>query len=502
MSPLRRLPDVLTVRAHTSPDAVAQDDTHRAITFAEWDAEAAAIGGGLTASGVQVGDRVLLPITNNHGVDMAVVFIAVQRAGAIAVPLNTRLTQEEMKYFAQLTGAAWIVTDVPDKLPELQVKAIWTVEDVPRDVSSLLDQSALDPEGDLDIISTSGTTGRPKGVVFTHADLVSKIGDGTRTTTSKVILHALPYTGFGGCHGLMLSPLNFGSTVIVQPHFDPAGMVELIETKRPDTLHLVPSMLRLILDQPGIEDRDFSSVRFVITGTAPLPADTVVRVHDLWPDIRVVNVYGQTESQARVATRSQASVLKPGSVGSPDDPSTVEIRDANGVAVATGVDGAIWTKAAVPRRYWGDEENTRKTWTGGWLDTGDIGHFDEDGDLILTGRSKEIIIRGGYNIGPGEVENVLLAHPAVADVAVVGVPHSVLGEDVAAAVVFHDGHVATAEQLAAFAGEHLAANKIPRTFVVMDALPYNQNLKVVKRDLIPELTAAADADRARRAAAR
>lgn len=498
----QRVPDLLAVRAQSTPDRTAHDDTSRTLTFAEWDAECSAVAGGLTASGVVVGDRVLLPITNHHGVDMAVLFLAVQRAGAIAVPLNTRLTKDEMRYFADLTGARWVVTDVPEKLPTLDVEASWTVDQVPRDPSSLLDQTALDPDADADIISTSGTTGRPKGVVFTHRDLMDRFGDGTASSPSKILMHALPFSGFGGCHGLMLSTLHYGSTLVTQPVFDPAGMVELIEAKHPDTLHLVPSMLRLILDLPNVEQADLSSVRWVITGTAPLPADTVSRMNDLWPHIRVVNVYGMTESAVSVATKTRTSVLKPGSVGTPDDPTSVEIRDVSGAVVPVGVDGEVWTRAGRPRRYWGDDRTTQATWTGGWLNTGDIGHFDQDGDLILTGRSKELIIRGGYNIAPGEVENVLLAHPAVADAAVVGVPHPVLGEDVAAAVVLHAGADVSGDDLRANLREQLADNKVPRTIVFKESLPYNQNLKILKRELVPELTSAAEKDREQRAATR
>jgi acyl-CoA synthetase (AMP-forming)/AMP-acid ligase II len=158
--------------------------------------------------------------------------------------------------------------------------------------------------------------------------------------------------------------------------------------------------------------------------------------------------------------------------------------------------GEVYGKLAHPRRYWNDAEATRAAWVGGWTRTGDLGYVDADGDLILCGRSKELIIRGGYNITPMEVETVLFDHPAVKEAAVVGIPHQTLGEDVAAAVVLRPGQQASAEEIGAWCRERLAANKTPRTIVFLEALPYNQNAKVLKRELLPVLQAAAEARKA------
>jgi acyl-CoA synthetase (AMP-forming)/AMP-acid ligase II len=165
--------------------------------------------------------------------------------------------------------------------------------------------------------------------------------------------------------------------------------------------------------------------------------------------------------------------------------------------VANGVVGEIYGRQPNPRRYWRDPEATASTFGDGWTRTGDLGYVDGDGDLILVGRSKELIIRGGYNITPLEIETVLHDHPAVKDAAVVGIPHDVLGEDVAAAVSLRDGASATAAELQAWCRERIADNKVPRTLLVLDTLPYNQNAKVLKRDLVPVLSQAAAARRAR-----
>jgi acyl-CoA synthetase (AMP-forming)/AMP-acid ligase II len=324
--------------------------------------------------------------------------------------------------------------------------------------------------------------------VFSHADLIDRLGDGTDWSRAGTMLHALPFTGYGGCHGLMLSTLSFGHTLVTQPKFDPHGFLHLVADRRPNTLHLVPSMLRLILDLPDVADFDAGSVRWIITGTAPLPHDSVRRAAELWPKARIINTYGMTEASVGTTTRTRESALKPGSVGTPEDPDSVQIRDDSGEPVPPGEPGEVWTRVKQPRRYWNDPEATAAAWNGGWLRTGDLGYIDADGDLILTGRAKELIIRGGYNIGPVEIEDVLHQHPDVLEAAVVGVPHEVLGEDVAAAVVLRAGSTVDAADLQEWCRERLADNKVPRDIAIVDALPYNQNAKVVKRDLVPLLT--------------
>jgi long-chain acyl-CoA synthetase len=487
---------VLAVRAARTPDHIAHDDTRTVLTFEEWHLRCDAVAGGLAAAGVQPGDRVLLPITNAHAADFAVCYLAAQRAGAIAVPLSPRLAPRESGELADLVGAAWAITDVPDGIEHLSLRRAWTVDDLPEDAGALPDQAALPADGDADIVCTSGTTGRPKGVVFSHAELLERVGDGTGTRRSRKLLHALPFTGFGGCHGLMLSTLQFGSALITQPAFDAAGFLDLVDARRPDTLHLVPSMIRLILNLPDIASRRLDSVHWIITGTAPVPHDTVARLAELWPDVRVVNTYGMTESAVSVSTRDADSVRKPGCVGRPE-PGTIEIRDETGTVLPQGRTGEIWTRAGRPRRYWNDPAATASTWRDGWLCTGDLGHIDEDGDLVITGRAKELIIRGGYNISPAEIEDVLHMHPAVSEAAVTGVPHDVLGEDVAAAVVIRPGSTTTVDDLRDWCAERLASNKVPRTLVLLDGLPHNQNAKVVKRELASILEEAA---RRRRAA--
>ncbi|MET0138080.1 MAG: class I adenylate-forming enzyme family protein, partial [Sphingobium sp.] len=428
---VRRLPDALKVRAQHQPDEVAHDDTQRAITFADWDREADEIGGGLAAAGLVPGDRVFLPISNSKAVEMAIAVFAVLRAGGIAVPINVRLSPNEIREFATLTEPRFALHNSASAIEGLDLAGSWHVDAMPRELSALPDQAALDAQADAEILGTSGTTGKIKGVVVSHPDLLGQ-ATGLNMDKSRSTLHALPFTGSGGNLGTLMLPVKGGATTYTQPKFDPAGFMELAATKRPETVYLVPSMLRLILDLPNVADYDFSAVKWLMTGTAPLPNDSVKRAIALWPHVRVRNSYGMSEGSFGMVTRSNASVLKPGCVG-PADPNMVEIRTEAGEPTPKGEVGEVYGFQRHARRYWNDAEATAASFVGGWTKTGDLGYIDEEGDLILCGRSKELIIRGGYNITPLEIETVLHNHPAVKDAAVVGIDHEILGEDVAAA---------------------------------------------------------------------
>lgn len=499
-SNVRRICDALKIKAGLLPDRIAHDDTRRAITFREWDAEVDDVAGGLAAAGLLAGERIFLAIDNNNAVEMAIATLAVMRAGGIAVPLNTRLSPTETRTYYDLIEPRFAITNVPERLSGLPLEKVWSVDDMPRALAALPDQSGFDANADAMILGTSGTTGAIKGVVNSHPNLMHLVGDGCQVQKHhNATLHALPFTSSGGMHGELLLPLVGGATCYTQPRFDPAGFLQLVATKRPTTLYFVPTMLRLILDHPEVAKTDFSSVRHILTGTAPLPHDSAARALALWPHINMRNSYGMSEGGASASTKSNEALLKPGCVG--QMPPTMQIRDDSGAPVASGIVGEIYGKASHPRRYWRDTEGSKKGWVGDWTRTGDLGYVDSDGDLIISGRLKEIIIRGGFNLSPVEIENVLYAHPAVKDAAVVGISHAILGEDAAAAVTLNSGFTVTPEALGLWCKERLADNKIPRTIVIVDALPLNANSKVVKRELKPVLERA-DAERRARAEAK
>ncbi|MEN9717188.1 MAG: hypothetical protein RIQ99_66 [Pseudomonadota bacterium] len=493
MVEVKRISDALKVRATHQRDEIAHDGINRAITYAEWDREADEVGGGLAAAGLKPGDRVFLPISNAHAVEMAIAVFAVFRAGGIACPINTRLNAKEIADFAELTTPRWCITDVPEVVASLKLDGCWSVNAMPRDLGALPDQASLDPNADAEILGTSGTTGKIKGVVVSHPDLMKGV-TGTNMDRSRSTLNALPLTGSGGNLGIVMLPARGGATAITQPKFDPKGFLELVKEKQPNLVYLVPSMLRLILDHPDVKDYDFAGVKYLMTGTAPLPHDSVKRALELWPHVRMRNSYGMSEGGIGIGTTTQEQVLKPGCVGKL--PEHMQLRDEVGnIVTQPGVVGEIYGYQSHPRRYWNDDEATRASFIGGWTKTGDLGYVDEDGDLIMAGRSKELIIRGGYNITPLEIETVLHLHPAVQQAAVVGVEHEVLGEDVAAAVTLRPGQSATPDEIIAFCRQHLADNKVPRTLLILDEMPLNPNGKILKKELVDPLTGAAKARR-------
>lgn len=494
MGQVRRISDALKVRAQHQAGEIAHDGVNRLITYAEWDREADEIGGGLAAAGLVPGDRVFLPISNAHAVEMAVAVFAVFRAGGIACPINTRLNAREIADFAELTTPRWCITDVPDVVAGLQLDGCWTVDAMPRDLAALPDQASLDPNADAEILGTSGTTGKIKGVVVSHPDLMKGV-TGTNMDKSRSTLNALPLTGSGGNLGIVMLPARGGATAITQPKFDPKGFLELVKEKQPNLVYLVPSMLRLILDHPDVANYDFAGVKYLMTGTAPLPHDSVKRALDLWPHVRMRNSYGMSEGGIGIGTTTREQVLKPGCVGKL--PPHMQLRDeAGNVVTQPGVVGEIYGFQKHARRYWNDLEATAASFIGGWTKTGDLGYVDADGDLIMAGRSKELIIRGGYNITPLEIETALHQHPAVQQAAVVGVEHEVLGEDIAAAVTLRPNTSATPDEIIAFCRQHLADNKVPRTLLVLDHMPLNPNGKILKKELVAPLTEAAKARRA------
>jgi len=494
-----RLPDLLRIRAQQIPDRLAHDDTRRRMTVRQWHLASDGVAGGLAAAGLRAGERVLLPISNDNAVEMAIAVIAVMKAGGIAAPVSTRLAERELVEYTDLVEPRFAITNIIDKVSNLNAERIWGVSEMPEDTDAPPDQALWDGVTDCMIMGTSGTTGKIKGVVIKHVDLVARAGDPYQFDKhGNSTLHALPFTGSGGMQGECILPILRGQSCYTQPRFDAGGFLRLVEEKRPTSVFLVPTMLRLLLDHPDAAHADFSSVRHVLTGTAPLARDSVVSTLELWPHVKFQNSYGMSEGGVGIGTTTLEMVLKPGCVGRM--PAHMQIRNEVGKPVENGVVGEIYGVQSAPRRYWRDEQASKASWVDGWTKTGDLGYVDVDGDLILTGRAKELIIRGGYNITPMEVENVLHEHTAVSEAAVVGVPHDVLGEDIAAAITLKTGHCASDNEIIAFCEARLADNKVPRTIMILDQLPKNQNAKILKRELAPILEGAAQAARRERQA--
>ena len=476
------------------------------MTFAEWDGAANAMARRLLEAGLEPGGRVGIHLHHELALHWLVSYSAAHRAGGVAVPMNPRLAPAEVAHVLAHSGATAIVADgdlvrrdleaggdrlvalvdagaedgtVPPPAPEGPVLG-WA-EATAGDRSPF--QAPRQSDDLADILYTSGTTGRPKGVAVRHSN-GSMIGAVEPNWTGGGWLHASPLFTFAGI-ALVYTPMKLGLQVIYQPRFDADRWLRVVEEEHPVAVFLVPAMAHLLIDHPRFAEVDLSSVQMCSVGSAPLAPYVVERLQAKMPDALVSNNYGMTEAGSAYCIMPQGEAVKrPGSVGQIAPPAVVQIVDEHDQPLPPDVVGEV--RLQMPgrqREYFNDPEATADTWKDGWLVTGDLGKLDEDGYLYIVGRSKDVIIRGGNNVHATDVEHALVQHDAVKEVAVVGAPHPVLGEDVVAFVVLQPGARAGAEELRAFGLEHLADYKVPRQFVFVDELPRNPTGKVVKQEL-------------------
>jgi long-chain acyl-CoA synthetase len=334
----------------------------------------------------------------------------------------------------------------------------------------------------IDLMYTSGTTGAPKGVVAPHPPTGSvPVPD---RWSGLGFLSSSPFSTTSGVL-LVYGPMRAGMAGWYLPRFDAGHWLSIVEQRRPTVAFVVPAMVQLLVAHPHFGEADLSGLAVLTIGGAPVAPATLERLAAGMPGTEILVGYGLTEFGAVTRSPGGDGGRHLGSVGRPLPGVELRIVDADGEVVGPGVEGEITVSGAGPRRsYFREAESTRETWKEGWLHSGDLGRIDEDGFLWITGRNKDLIIRGGHNIAPGEVENALYAHPDVVEAAVAGIPHDVLGEDVGAWVVLREGSRATEDDLRAFLTARLAGYKVPRRLQIVPALPRNAAGKVAKLDLV------------------
>lgn len=470
------------------------------MTYAHWEQVSNAVARGLTATGVAAGDRVGLLFDNSGWLDYAVTYFATLKAGAVAVPVSSRLTQGEAGHILEHCGATTLVAQA-DHVDLAQRACPDGTTCLEADIGELSAGRSGDPfpvertETDLaEIIYTSGTTGVPRGVAAPHGNIATD-AVAAGMIPGATFLHAIPLATFGGTYAMMVRPVANRWSNVVMSRFDAERHSALIEEHRVTIAYLVPAMARLIVDSGAPARHDVSSLEMIWFGAAPMPPDTLQRLADAFPGAGLLNIYGATEGGG-AGTAMFYDRERPLSVGTPVGGSRIRIVDEDGDDCLPGETAEVWIArpAGVPGRYYyGDEAASAQTFVGDWVRTGDAGYRDADGYLHLVDRIKDIIIRGGYNISSVEVEGVLHAHPAVAEAAVVGIPHDVLGEDVAAVVVPRAGAQPSVEELLDFCRQRLADYKVPRHVEFAIELPRNLMGKVLKRELRSRLATSAEA---------
>jgi long-chain acyl-CoA synthetase len=481
-------------------EAVERFDDHRALLFegqwltsAELASRARRAARGFTELGVRPGDRVVVVMANCPEVGLS--YSALWRAGAVPTPALFLLTEEELRHVVEDSGAVAAVTTpeflakVQAAAPGLPVVVVGGEGGVPWEHLEagtelpLVDRS---PEDLAALLYTGGTTGRSKGVALTHAGLDAAGFAASEASFSPGRTSMLLPLPLAHAYGLLVTVGGLHSrepsSAFLMRWFDPAGWVRLVEEHRIQTSALVPSMLQMLLGQP-LEEHDLSSLERVSSGAAPLAAEVIAEFERRIPTCQVREGYGCTESSALISTQPVGE-RKTGSVGKPVQGVQVRIELPDGRDAAPGEDGEICVAGAtLMQGYWRSPEATDFALRDGWLHTGDVGHLDEDGWLYVVDRIKDLIIRGGFNVYPRDVEDVLLAHPDVAATAVVGRPDPKLGEEVVAFVQLVPGGTATPEELVAFSKQHLGAYKYPREVRLVDSIPLTSVMKTDRKAL-------------------
>jgi len=473
------------------------------VTYGDMADRAARLAEGLRARGVVPGDVVGL-LSYNCPEFLETVFAA-NYLGAIAMPINWRLAAPEVRYILEHSQARALVCDealvgvAADAMAGMDSRPLAVcVAPSPSDgwlaLADLRSARVTTPParaaGDdvHRLMYTSGTTGRPKGVMLTHANLAW-----------KNLAHLVEFGYTGADLGLACGPLYHvgaldltttsliaaGATTILHRVFDAERVVDELERSRVTTVWLAPAMVNAIMALPGIEERDLSCVRLIINGGEKMPIPLIERIQRTFPSAWFADAYGLTETVSGDTFLDRDSLLsKLGSVGRPCLHLELDVWDPMGRSVAAGERGEIVLRGPkVFPGYWRDPDATAAAFAGGWFHTGDIGVRDEDGYLFIVDRLKDMIVSGGENIAGSEIERVLYEHPDVLEAAVVGRPHERWGEVPVAYVVRRPGATTTADELISHCSTQLAKFKVPKDIDFLDALPRNPSGKILKREL-------------------
>ncbi|MBD0735106.1 acyl-CoA synthetase [Streptomyces sp. CBMA29] len=497
---------ILDYHAAQRPEAVAiVQDEHR-LTVRELHERVNQAAAGLAGLGIGRGDVVGLLLSNRP--EFLELVYAVNRLGALFMPLNYRLSEEEWQYILGHAEATAIVTE-PEFAPSLdrisgrltglehrlQVGTRtpadpWTgYEDLlARHKGARVDPVDVGPDDLQRLMYTSGTTSRPKGVCITYGNVQAKnlahiVHFGL--TSADTTLVCGPLYHVGGLDMPALGTLYAGGRIVVQRRFDATAVLEAIQRDHVTNLWLAPAMVNAVLQVPDREKYDTASVRFVLGGGEKTPEPVLRRIMTAFPNAWYADAYGLTETVSGDTFLDRDHALaKLGSVGRPVPHTRVRIVDDNGGEVPAGELGEITLRGPkVFPGYWRDEKATAAALRGGWFHTGDIGHLDADGYLFIDDRKKDMIVSGGENIATPEVERVLYEHPAVLEAAVVALTHPRWGEVPRAFIVLRPGAAATPDELREFCRTRLARFKVPARFDFLAELPRTPSGKVLKRTL-------------------
>jgi acyl-CoA synthetase (AMP-forming)/AMP-acid ligase II len=504
--------DIVRDHARTQGQIAAFTFGDEEITFAELDEGANRVANGLAALGVMPGERVAF-LGKNHPLYFEAL-LGAARMGAVMTSVNWRLAAPEVAYIlanceARVVfvgeGFADMIAAVRGDCPAVElVIGIDAHDHAGADYRIWRDGFPATPpahrvraEDDALQLYTSGTTGKPKGAVMTHGSILSSRDAAASGADMRawqepipgdVTLLAMPCFHISGT-GTGIGTMVAGTNAIVLPEYDPTRALDLIANYNISKIFLVPAAIQILLNHPRVGETDFSRLKYVTYGASPIPLELMREAMRVL-GCGFVQMYGMTETSGTIVALDPEDHVPEGSprmrsVGRPLAGVEIKIIDADGNPVPTGSVGEIATRSSKNMRgYWNNPEATAATIDAeGWLRTGDAGYLDADGYLYIHDRVKDMIISGGENVYPAEVENALYAHPRVADVAVIGVPDAKWGEAVKACVVVKPGEELTEAELIAHARQHIAGYKCPKSVDFIAALPRNPSGKILRREL-------------------
>ena len=493
------LADFLTDTSNRIPDHQAILYEGNSITFAEMSRKVDALCRRFSRSGLKPGDVCIQMMPSS--LNWALVYYALAKMGAVVVPVNFLFRQRELDYIFRDSGARAFIGHhdyLNDAVPALNAHPAVAIriaegENMPTGFTQLKD--LFDGDGDFPtyptkdddpfaVIYTSGTTGEPKGAVLTHKSLMTDVTAVSKVRHTKphdIVLSVLPlFHIYGQTHSLNIS-IYSGLTIRMWTGFDAEKVMDAIEEEKSSILYAVPTMVNRLVELAESRPPERSSLRFVISGGASLPVEVLHRFEKIY-ETTIYESYGLTEFSPTCVENPFGRETRPGSIGLPIPPFKIKIVDKNDQDAAVGEVGELCIKgSAVMKEYLNKPGATARALRDGWLHTGDLARMDEDGYIYIVDRKKDLIIRGGYNVYPREIEEVLYTHDAVFEAAVFGIPDDDLGEEIAAVIVPKPGAEISADDLRQYVKSLVAPYKYPRIIKFSDELPKTAAGKILKR---------------------
>lgn len=468
---------------HPDAEALVMGDTR--LTWADFAAECERVARALAALGVTGGGRVLMILNNVPG--FVITLFALARLGAVAVPASIRASAHEVAFFLEDSGATLLIHDgrQDERLPSGQSARFVAFDDL-EDGPDIPDAHPSEEDVAF-ILYTSGTTGRPKGAMLTHLNVVhaALIYEAAKgLSPSDRVIAAVPLNHLTGIAALIATPVRAGACLILMEAFKAKDFLDLAEAERMTYTLMVPAMYNLCLLQEDFKKRDFSAWRLGGFGGAPMPEPTIRRLNEALPDLDLMNCYGATETVvAQLMTPPAEALRKREFVGCPPPGTECLVVGPDGCEVEDGNPGELWLRGPnVVKGYWRNPEATRQSFEGGFWKSGDIGSKDADGFFRVLDRAKDMINRGGLKVFSAEVESILTDHDAVVEAAVVAKPCEVLGERVHAVIVSRSD--LSEEALISLCSTRLSDYKVPESFTIRATpLPRNPNGKIDKKML-------------------